>query len=341
MNCIKGDFETVWPLYVDAMTTPLFDKKEFDRIKQDAINNLKADASKPDYAIDKMAKEVVFAGKDYAKAPEGTEATLSALTADETKAYYQSILTRSRLLIVVVGEIDRSTLEQKIKSLLDAIPAGSPIKLKKEMYSPKQNSFKSEKKELATNYIQGVTSAPVPGASDFDAFTLASRIFYDRQFLEVRSNNGLSYAPYTFADNGLTNSFNIVVSTTQPDKYIEVMDKLIEKTRKEGFTADEVKDIKTSYLTRFYRNLETNAAQAGSFAANEVLFNKWQRALTINSDIKKVSLGDVNNAFNKYVTNITWVYQGDPTKANVALFTAPIQSKEKLPDSKLTGEKKN
>src|ERR1051326_7177372 len=30
MNCIKSDFETVWPLYVDAMISPRFDSKEFD-----------------------------------------------------------------------------------------------------------------------------------------------------------------------------------------------------------------------------------------------------------------------------------------------------------------------
>lgn len=81
--------------------------KEFERIKQDAINILKAQASQPDYAIGKMAKETAFSGKNYAKSPEGTEATVSKLTAEETKAYYQSILTKSRLLIVVVGEIEK------------------------------------------------------------------------------------------------------------------------------------------------------------------------------------------------------------------------------------------
>src|SRR5687768_13605923 len=40
MNCIKSDFDVVWPLYVDALTTPRFDEKEFDRIRQDAINIL-------------------------------------------------------------------------------------------------------------------------------------------------------------------------------------------------------------------------------------------------------------------------------------------------------------
>ncbi|MBD0377319.1 MAG: insulinase family protein, partial [Flavisolibacter sp.] len=33
MNCIKNDFETVWPLYVDAITKPRFDPKEFERIR--------------------------------------------------------------------------------------------------------------------------------------------------------------------------------------------------------------------------------------------------------------------------------------------------------------------
>ena len=339
MNCIKSDFEVVWPLYVDALTSPLFDKKEFDRIKQDAINNLKAQASQPDYSINKLAKETAFAGKDYAKAPEGTEASVTKLTADETKEYYKSLLTRSRLLIVVVGELDRSVLEQKLKAMLDVIPQGTPFKLKREAYSAKQNSFKDEKKDLATNYIQGVTSAPLPGTSDYNAFSLASRIFYDRQFLEVRTHNGLSYAPYTVFDGGLSASYNLDVSTTQPDKYIDVMDKLIDKTKKEGFTTDEVKNVKTSYLTRFYRGLETNSAQAASLASNEILHNSWHRALTINNDIKKVSVTDVNNAFNKYLTHITWVYQGDPSKVTPALF---IQSSdEKLPPSKLNNEKKN
>ena len=70
MNCIKSDFETVGLLY-RCMITPRFDAKEFDRIKQDAINFIRANESNPDYAIDKMAKQTAFAGKNYAKEPQG------------------------------------------------------------------------------------------------------------------------------------------------------------------------------------------------------------------------------------------------------------------------------
>jgi predicted Zn-dependent peptidase len=338
MNCIQSDFATVWPLYVDALTTPRFDEKEFQRIHQDAINILKAQASQPDYSIDKLAHETAFAGRDYAKMPEGTEATVAKLTVAETKAYYHSILTRSRLLIVVVGEIDRAELEKRIGALLTAIPAGAVFNLKRETFQPKQNSFKSEKKALATNYIQGVASAPEPGTADYNAFSLASRIFYDRHFLEVRTNNGLSYAPSAWFDGGLSPTFNVSVSTTDPNKYIAVLKALVEKTRKEGFTPEEVKNMKTTYLTGTYYRRETNSAQASALAVNEILHNNWRRAITLNEDLKKVSVQDLDRVFNKYLTHITWVYQGDQGKVTPALYTQGAAG-QKLPSSKLRTEK--
>jgi zinc protease len=338
MNCIKSDFNAVWPLYADALTKPAFDAKEFDRIKQDAINNLKAQASQPDYAIEKLAKQTAFAGKDYAKSPEGTEATVTRLTAAETKAYFKSILTRSRMFIVVVGEIDKDELTRKIESLLSDVPDGSSFTLKSQLYTPQQSSFKAVKKELATNYIQGISSAPLPGTSDFNAFNLAMRILYDRHFLEVRTKNGLSYAPQTYFDGGLSPTSNIVVSTTEPNKYISVFKNMINDTKQKGFTEEEVKNMKTTYLTGFYYRQETNSAQAASLAANEALHNNWRRALTLNEDLKKVTAADVSKAFNKYVANFTWVYQGDPAKANAEAFKTKTEIK---PAPKLKGAKTN
>ena len=339
MNCIKGDFDVVWPLYAAALTTPRFDEKEFNRMKQDAINSLKLQESQPDYAIHKLAKETAFKGKDYAKSPEGTEETVGKITAQMAKEYYQSILTKSRLVIVVVADIPKDELTAKLTILLAAIPAGQPFLLKKEMYKPAKNTFISQKSELATNYIQGVTGAPEPGTPDFNAFVLAMRIFYNRNFLEVRSKNGLSYAPYAYFDNGASPSANIGVSTTEPDKYIAVVQSLVKKIKKEGFTEEELKDMKTTYLTRFYYNQETNAAQASSFVVNEVLHNNWKRALTINDDLKKVTLKDINEMFNKYITNLTWAYRGDPAKVNTRLFTEAGNTTDALPKSKVTLKK--
>jgi zinc protease len=337
LNCIKEDFSTVWPLYVDALIKPRFDETEFNRIKQDAINSIKQRESNPGYSIAKLAKSTAFAGMNYAKDPSGTEASVKSITVAEAKDFYKSIVTKSRMLIVVVANLDRSEIEQKIHNLLTSIPKGKPFVFKKETFTAKANTFKAEKKELATNYLQAVASGPAPGTKDYNAFLLAMQIFYDRHFLEVRTNNGLSYAPQTYFSGGLTPSANIVVSTTDPNKYIHVLNKLLDKTRK-GFTEEEVKNMKTTYITREYYKEETNAAQAGSLAMNEVLHNNWRRAINLNEELKNITSKDVTAAFNRYVTHMSWVYQGDPAKVDTKLYTQTIVT-EKLPHPTFTNKK--
>ena len=340
LNCIKSDLDQVWPLYVDALTIPLFDSAEFSRMRQDAISGLKSRASKPDFAISKFSKETAFKGKDYAKSPTGEEDIVRKLSAPETEAYYSSIRTRSRMLIVVVAELDKPAIEKMIKELTASIPEGKEVKLNRYSYVPSKNTFDEQKKAVATNYIQGITIGPQPGSADFNAYSIAMDIFYDRQYLEVRTNNGLSYAPQTGFSGGLSPYTIFRVSTTNPNKYISVIDPLLVKVHSEGFTPEEVKNSKTGYITGFYAKMETNAAQAASLAANEILFNDWHRSLRINEDLKKVNVDEVNKSFNKYVKDITWVYQGDTSKVNPALYTA-MPSNSKLPETKLKNENKN
>lgn len=339
MNCIKDDFDAVWQLYTDAMTIPKFDPKEFERIRQDAITALRANESNPDYAIRRMAQQLAFAGKNYAKNPQGTTEIVSKLTVEEAKKHYQNIFNRSRLLIVVVGEVDKNDLQQKVQGFLAKVPAGQPFTAKKESYMPMSNSLKSEEKEFATNYIQGITSAPQPGTPDYDAFILAMRIFTNRHFIDIRSKNGLSYAPAAWFSGGLTPYASIYVTTTEPNKYIVVARQLIEKVKKEGFTEEELKNMKTVYVTQTYYQQETNSAQASALASNEVINGNWRRAYTIKDDMKKVTLADLNRVFNKYVNNITWAYQGDPKKVQAQMFTQkelPQMPKEIKPSPQAT-----
>lgn len=321
MNCIKSDFETVWPLYVEAITQPKFDAKEFARIKQDAINNLKAEESEPDFSIDNYANQVAFQGRPFAINPAGTVASLTSFTPEEVQKYYQGILIRSRMLIVVVADLPQADIEARVKAMLDGIKQGAPYTLNKSFFRVYKNTFSSAQQDLATNYVEGVTSGPQAGTPDFNAFAVAMRIFADRHFLEVRTNNGLSYAPQSWFSTGSTSVAKFSVSTTQPDKYIAVFDKLVDKIKTEGFTPAEVANMKVTYLTSFYYKQETNSAQASSIAANEVLFNDWHRSLNLVDQVKKLTVGEVNDAFRKYIGNIVWVYHGDPKKVTPTNYT--------------------
>jgi zinc protease len=321
MNCIKPDFETVWPLYAEAITQPLFDAKEFTRIQQDAINDLKQNDSQPDMAIDKYANAVAFAGRSYSEDPAGTVDIIQKLTAQETQAYYKGILTRSRLVIIIVADMDKSVIESKLKGLLDGIKQGGQFEFKKSFFRAYQNTFSAEPRALATNYVEGVTSGPEAGSPDYDAFEVAMRIFANRHFLDIRTNNGLSYAPQAWFSAGAMSVAKFSVSTTQPDKYIAVFDTLVDKVKTGGFKPDEVANMKVIYLTGSYYKNETNYAQASSIASNEVIYGDWKHSLELIRDIKKLTPEQVSDAFRKYIGNIIWVYQGDPKKVNPLLYT--------------------
>ncbi len=321
LNCIKYDLDKVWPLYTEALLKPKFDEKEFNRIKQDAVNFIRTNESMPDEAIDRMARETAFNGKDYAKDPQGTVASVESLTAAETKKYWESIFTRSRIVIVIVGEIEKSELEKKLTAFLAKVPTGKPYTLKKEPYVPMSNTFVAKERDNATNYIRGITGGPMPGSEDYNAFVLAMRIFATRHFVEIRSKNGLSYAPQAWFNQGTTPYATISVTTTEPNKYIATARKLVDQIKDEGFKESELKNEKAGYLTGIYYRQETNEAQANALANSEVLYGNWKRALTIKDDIKKVSITQLNNAFKKYISNITWVYQGDPKKVDAVMYT--------------------
>ena len=320
LNCIKSDFEKVWPLYVDALTAPRFDAKEFARIKDEAINSLRRMESNPDASLQRMAMQVAFKGMDYAKFSSGTIESLQNLTLQETKEYYKSLLTRSRIFIVVVGDISKEDLQNRISALAAKIPAGRPFVLKRVSYVPQSSTFVAKPKENATNYVMGVSSAPQANTKEYYPATLASGIFYDKMFLEVRTNNGLSYAPAAYFSFGATPYSVMYVTTKDPDKYIAVARNLVDKIKNEGFAPDEVKNMKNTYATRQYYNNETNASLCFMVANSEVVQGDWHKAFTLKEDLHPVTPADVNQVFNKYVGNFTWVYQGDTTKVTPTLF---------------------
>jgi predicted Zn-dependent peptidase len=169
----------------------------------------------------------------------------------------------------------------------------------------------------------GISGAPDASSKEYYPALLASRMFYNKAFLEVRTNHGLSYAPAASISTGLTPYSMLYVTTKDPDKYIAVARNMVDKIKKEGFPADDVENTKNAYTTNFYSNNETNSALANIVGNFELLQGNWRKAFTLTEDLQKVTPADVNKVFNKYIGKFNWVYQGDPKVVNQTLYTQP------------------
>lgn len=330
LRCVKQFWDTSWDLFADAIINPAFTEAEYALLKEQLINNVKQSASDPDSQLNNIAMANFFKGKNYAKIPSGTEESLQNISLDEIKAYYSSLIGKKRISFVVVGDIDKKDISEKIKSTFTSLKEGTLPTIENDI---KTTSGKTliEDRDIATNYIMGQMDAPKMDSKEGVAMRIAMSILSDRLFVEIRTKRGLSYAPYSFYDNSIVeNPYNaIYVTTINPKESMKVMVDEIDKLRTVGYTAKELTDVKQGFLTSHYMGLETMASQSRNLGLADLKGN-WEMAEEFANIVNDISLEDINGAIKKYTDNITWTYLGKKDMVNEEDFVQPKPIKKEL-----------
>jgi len=316
LNCIKAFWNESWELFAEAVNTPAFDEKEFELMKGNLIAGAKQNESDPDQHLINIAMESVFSGRSYSKIPEGTSATIEKITLKDLKDHYQKAICKSRIVIVVVGNVNQDELMAKVKASFAKMPQGTPSTVEPRVQITKPGVF-IEDRDIATNYLIGVMSAPGMGTPEGIPMRIGMNILHDRFFVELRTKRSLSYAPAArYNANSISNPYNsIYISTLDPKQSIEVMTEEINKVKKEGFSEKELTDKKQSFLTRYYMGQETSSAQSMTLGLNE-LGGTWKNAENFTADVNKANLKEINTTFAKYTGAIRWTYLGKKDAVN-------------------------
>ena len=79
----------------------------------------------PDALAEFLADSIAFSGHPYGIPVTGTEASISAIDATALRAYHTTHIVKSRMLLVVVGNVDRAHVEKLVRGSLGLVPAGS------------------------------------------------------------------------------------------------------------------------------------------------------------------------------------------------------------------------
>lgn len=330
MLCVKENWDKSWDLFIDAIINPAFDAEEFAILKEQLIAGAKQTEADPDQSLRRAAMENVYGGNNYAKIPAGTEASISAMEREDIVNYYKNIVGKKRSFIVIVGDLEKKDISKKIESSLSKLPEGT-IPEKEDRIMITEASSDVEDRDIATNYIIGIMSAPTMDSEDGVAMQLAMSILRERLFIEIRTKRGLSYAPAAFyANNMVTNPYNaIYVSTTDPKASMEVMVDEIKKLKDEGFTEKELINKQQSFLTSYYMGQETLLSQSNALGTNE-LKGGWEMAEEFTANVNDVTLDDINRVIDKYSDVINWTYLGKADQVNEEDFKQPLDLSEKL-----------
>ncbi|MEO8147845.1 MAG: pitrilysin family protein [Bacteroidia bacterium] len=310
MTCIKSSWDKSWNLYADAILNPAFAEKEFTLIKDQMVSSAKQTESNPDGYLQQLATENTFVGRNYAKQPQGTATSLEKLTLDETKKYFAATVCKKRCYLIVVGNISQADLTAKLKSSIAKIPAGSPAPTEQKLLISKPSETVIDR-DIATNYLMGIMSAPAMNSDDGVPMLVAMNILYDRFFVELRTKRSLSYAPAAnYNRAAITSPYSMLyISTQKPKESMQVMIEIIDSVKQKGFKEKELVDKKQEFITTTYMKLETSAAQSFALGRAEMT-GGYQFDDKFAEKVSTTTLPQINRVFKDYTQAIKWTYLG-------------------------------
>jgi predicted Zn-dependent peptidase len=314
-------FDRSWDIFADAALHPSFLPEDFQRVKNRTLVALSANEDTPDSYLQVLQSRVAYAGHPYLNDPRGTVESVGRLTLDDVKRFHQQLMQTSRLLLVVVGDVDPQQIRRKVEATFGKLPRGDYRADALPQLSFRAPTVAVTARELPTNYVQGIFAAPPMTSADIYPMRIASAILQNRVYVEVRLRRNLSYAPDAFLSSQGANTGGIYVTAVDANQAVGVMLKEIARLQSEEISPDEIKSTAQQFLTRYYLSQETNAAQAGELAQYELIGGGWRNSAAFIEHLRAVTPQEVKRVANAYMRNLQFVVIGNPQSIDKGVFT--------------------
>ena len=274
----------------------------------------------PDNAARELADSLLYLQHPYAVPTLGTAASLSAISVPQLRQYHAQQFVTSRMLLVVVGNVDRPQIEQLVRGTLGTLPRGSYRWTPPPPPSPGGSSAVLENRALPTNYLLGYVPGPPATSPDYTALRVATAVLSGRLFTEVRSRRNLSYAvesPFleqAYAVGGL------YVTTGDPNAVLSIMRDELDALQGDEVEAAGLRRLEQQFITEYYLRNETNDDQANVLARAELYQGDYRAADRFMAELQRVTPADVQRVAKTYLANFRWAFVGDTTKVDRALL---------------------
>ena len=314
-------FDRSWQIFTDVALRPSFTKEDVALVQQRQVVSLSDDTDNPDVYLQKLQERVAYAGHPYLNNTSGTPETVGKLTPEDLRSYHAKLMETSRLLLVIVGDLNPSDVKDLVAASFGKLPRGNYKAEAMPQLAFDKSSVEVTPRELPTNYIQGLFTAPSLTSPDIYAMRIASSLLRDRVFEEVRVKRNLSYAPDAFLRTQAANVGGLYVTAVDANQSIRVMLSEIARLQSEPVSADDIHAVIAQYLTTYYLGQETNAAQAGELAQYELIGGGWRNSVDFLEKLTAVTPADIQRVSQKYMKNIRFVVLGNPRSIDTGVFT--------------------
>lgn len=309
--------DSTWSIYADRLLAPTLTQADFDFVKQSRVAALAQRADDADALLEYLADSVAFVGTAYALSPHGTDRSVSALTLEQVREFHRAQMVKSRMLLVVVGNLSRAQVERLVRPTLGTLPAGAYRWTVPPTLGPRTGTnVHIVSRRLPTNYILGHWSGPQASDADVPALRVATAVLQGMLFSEVRSRLNLTYAVEArFRDRGVT-AGGLYVTTTRPDETLRVMKAQLRYLQDETIRTEALAPLVQQFITEYFLDNETTGAQADFLARAELYRGDYRAGDRFVAELRAVTGADVQRVVNKYMKDFRFTYLGNPSQVN-------------------------
>lgn len=316
-------FDSTWSVFADRLSHPTLATSEINLVRNQFLSAVRQRRDDPDASAEFLADSVAFIGHPYSIPVGGTEGSLGGFDSTSLRNYSRSQMVTSRMLVVVVGDIDRPHVEKLVRQSLGMLPRGNYQWTFPPRVPELPTALAIERRKLPTNYILGYYSGPLADTRDYQALRIATSVLTGRMFAEIRTRQNLTYDVHApFIDRAAT-AGGLYVSTVAPDTTLKLMRAAISDLDTGLLERRGLEQLEQQFITEYFLDNETNAAQADFLARSQLYQGDYRAAERFVSDLRQVTPEDVQRVTRTYMKGIRFAYVGDPSKLDprtIALF---------------------
>jgi zinc protease len=313
-TAINSTFDSTWAIFADRLMAPTLDSAEVELVRERILAGVRQRDNTPEPEVTHLADSLQYVGHPYSFAPEGNESSLQSITLDALRNYHTKAMVTSRMLLVVVGNVDRAKLQSLVERTIGTLPRGNyawsppipPPKLGRGLVTRTM--------ALPTNYIVGYYTGPGARHPDYQALRVACAVLSGRFFTEIRSKRNLSYeveAP--FLERAVA-SGGVYVTTVDPNATLRLMQSEITRLKSELIDPRGLERLIQQFITDYFLKNETNADQATFLARAAIYQGDYRVANSFVESLRRVTPEDVRRVARQYMRDFRFAYLGNPDK---------------------------
>jgi len=320
LHAIRSGFDSTWSILADRVMAPTLDSAEVELVREQMITAARQRGEQPDDEATQLADSLLYLGHPYSIPTTGTAASLATITVPQLKRYHDQQFVTSRMLLVVVGNVDRPHVEQLIHGTLARLPRGTYQWTPPPPPPAGARAVAFDDRSLPTNYLLGYAPGPAATNPDYTALRVATAVLSGRLFTEVRSRRNLSYAvesPFLERAYGVG---GLYVTTVDPNAVLTIMRDELDALQNGQVEPEGLARLEQQFITEYYLKNETNADQANELARAELYEGDYRNADRFMEELRQVTPADVQRAARKYLVDFRFAYVGDTTKVDRGLL---------------------